>query len=56
MPDVLVSLTENRENLLREYVIAKGAEKATVLAKILEIEAEIEEEKNRRRVPKSLVQ
>lgn len=43
MPDVLVSLTETRENLLREYVIARGAERATVLAKILETEAEMEE-------------
>ncbi|MBS3942800.1 MAG: hypothetical protein KGZ32_00970 [Dethiobacter sp.] len=49
MPDVLVSLTETRENLLREYVIARGAERATVLAKILEIEADMEEEKTRRR-------
>lgn len=49
MPDVLVSLTETRENLLREYVIARGAERATVLAKILETEAEMEEEKTRRR-------
>lgn len=45
MADILVTMTETRENLLREYVIAKGAEKATVLAKILEIEAEIESEK-----------
>lgn len=48
MADVLVSLTETRENLLREYIIARGAERAIVLAKILEIETEMEEEKNRR--------
>ena len=48
MPDVLVNLAETRENLLREYAISKGAERAIVLSKILEIEAEIEEEKNRR--------
>lgn len=48
MPDVLVSLTETRENLLREYIIARGAERATVLAKILEIESEMEDEKSRR--------
>jgi len=50
MPDMLVSLTENRENLLREYVIARGAERASILAKILEIEADIEDEKNRRQM------
>jgi hypothetical protein len=49
MPDVLVSLTETRENLLREYVIARGAERASILANILEIEAEMEDEKSRRR-------
>ncbi len=49
MADVLVSLAETRENLLREYIIAKGSEKAAILAKILEIEAEMEEEKSRRR-------
>ncbi|MEW5783543.1 MAG: hypothetical protein AB1767_00400 [Bacillota bacterium] len=48
MPDVLVSLTETRENLLREYVISRGAERASVLAKILEVESEMEDEKNRR--------
>lgn len=50
MADILVSLTERRENLLREYIIAKGSERATVLAKILEIEAEIESEKQSRQV------
>ncbi|HOL18475.1 MAG TPA: hypothetical protein PLY40_09365, partial [Bacillota bacterium] len=50
MVDVLVSLAETRENLLREYVIARGGEKAAILAKILEIEAEMEEEKSRRRL------
>ena len=53
MPDVLVSLAETRENLLREYVISKGGERATVLSRILEIEAEIEEEKNRRLLSRS---
>ncbi|HOB29053.1 MAG: hypothetical protein WAQ32_06485 [Dethiobacteria bacterium] len=55
MADILVTLTETRENLLREYVIAKGAEKATILAKILEIETEIEEEKQRRQIVQPLV-
>ncbi len=54
MPDVLVRLTEARENLLREYVITKGAERAKVLANILEIEAEIEEEKTRRHLSPQL--
>lgn len=54
MADILVTMTETRENLLREYVIAKGAEKATVLAKILEIEAEIESEKKRRQLMQPL--
>lgn len=48
MPDVLVSLSEARENLLREYAITRGADRAAVLAKILELEAEMEEEKSRR--------
>ena len=55
MADILVTLTETRENLLREYVIAKGAEKATILAKILEIETELEEEKQRRQIVQPLV-
>ena len=56
MPDVLVSLVETRENLLREYVISRGADRAAVLAKILEIETEIEDEKNRRNISRSLIQ
>jgi hypothetical protein len=55
MADILVTLAETRENLLREYIIAKGAERATVLAKILEIEAEIELEKERRQLTQPLV-
>ncbi|NMD43014.1 MAG: hypothetical protein GYA86_06870 [Firmicutes bacterium] len=55
MGDMLVTLTETRENLLREYVIAKGAERAAVLAKILEIESEIEDEKKRRQIAQPLV-
>ncbi len=54
MADILVTLTETRENLLREYIIAKGVEKATVLAKILETEAEIESEKQRRQLTQPL--
>ncbi len=48
MPDVLVSLTEARENLLREYVVTRGADRAAILAKILEVESEMEDEKSRR--------
>jgi len=55
MADILTTLAETRENLLREYVIAKGAEKAAVLAKILEVEAEIEGEKQRRKLSQPLV-
>ncbi len=55
MADILTTLSETRENLLREYVIAKGAERATVFAKILEIEAEIEGEKQRRQLMQPLV-
>ncbi|NLA05240.1 MAG: hypothetical protein GX881_05960 [Firmicutes bacterium] len=54
MADMLVTLVETRENLLREYVIVKGAEKAAVLAKILEVEAEIEDEKKRRQIAETL--
>ena len=54
MADMLVTLAETRENLLREYVIVKGAEKAAVLAKILEVEAEIEDEKKRRQIVETL--
>ena len=50
MADLLVTLAETRENLLREYIIAKGAGRAAVLARILEIEAEIELEKERRQL------
>ena len=53
MADILVNLTEARENLLREYVISKGAERAIVLSKILEIESEIEEERSRRQLSRS---
>jgi len=49
MPKVF-NLEESRESLLREYIASRGAAKAVVLAKILEVEAEIEEEKNRRRL------
>jgi hypothetical protein len=55
MPDILVCLEESRENLLREYVISRGSDKATVLARILEIEAEIEDEKSRRHISQPLV-
>lgn len=55
MADILTTLAETRENLLREYVIAKGAEKAAVLARILEVEAEIEGEKQRRKLAQPLV-
>lgn len=55
MADMLVTLTETRENLLREYVMAKGAERAAVLARILEVESEIEEEKQRRQIAQTLV-
>ena len=55
MADILVTLAETRDNLLREYVIARGAERATVLAKILEIETEIEDEKQRRQIMQPLV-
>ena len=55
MADLLVTLAETRENLLREYIIVKGAERAAVLAKILEIEAEIEDEKKRRQAVRTLV-
>ncbi len=55
MGDMLVTLTEARENLLREYVMAKGAERAAVLSKILEIESEIEGEKKRRQIVQPLV-
>ena len=51
MPDLLVSLAEARENLLREYSLTRGAARASVLAKILEIEEDIEEEKKRRKTP-----
>jgi hypothetical protein len=48
MPDVLVNLNETRENLLREYFITRGADRAKVLARILEVEEEIAAEQNRR--------
>lgn len=50
MPDVLVNLNETRENLLREYFITRGADRAKVLARILEVEEEIAAEENRRNV------
>lgn len=51
MADVLVNLNETRENLLREYFITRGAERARVLARILEVEEEIAEEQSRRNMP-----
>ncbi len=50
MADVLVNLNETRENLLREYHIAKGTGRAKVLARILELEEEIAAEKIRREI------
>ncbi len=45
---MLTTLNRAREDLLREYMLAKGMEKAEVLAKILELDYQIEEERNRR--------
>ncbi len=50
MADILVNLNESRENLLREYCITKGAERAKVLSRILEVEEEIAEEQSRRNI------
>ncbi|NLM51556.1 MAG: hypothetical protein GX197_01875 [Firmicutes bacterium] len=36
------NLNEVRENLLREYITATGAEKIEILTKIIEIDEEIE--------------
>lgn len=46
--DLLTNLYQNREDLLREYMLARGVEKATVLARILEIDEQIADEKRRR--------
>ncbi len=48
MSDVLLSLNETRENLLREYCISRGADRAKVLVHILDIEEEIHAEGERR--------
>ncbi len=47
--DILTTLHRNREDLLREYMLARGIEKAEVLAKILELDEQIEEEEKRKR-------
>ncbi len=48
---MLTTLHRNREDLLREYMISRGIEKAEVLARILEIDEQIEEEKKKEEMP-----
>ncbi|MGI6097177.1 MAG: hypothetical protein ACOYBM_03565 [Dethiobacteria bacterium] len=48
MPNnMLANLFEVRENLLREFMLTGGESKAEILAKILEIDEQIAEEKAR---------
>lgn len=44
MAEYLHSLYSLREDLLREYMLARGLERATVLAKIIEVDEQIESE------------
>lgn len=53
MTDVLLNLNETRENLLREYCISRGADRARVLARILDVEEEINAEEDRRNLIRS---
>lgn len=46
--DLLTNLTISREELLREYMLARGLEKGKVLTKIIELDEQIEEEKKLR--------
>ncbi len=47
MADLLVNLYRLRDDLLREYMLARGLERATVLTKIIEVDDQIESEKER---------
>ncbi len=50
MADILTNLYRLREDLLREYMLARGMEKATVLTRIMEVEEEIKDENERQKV------
>jgi len=47
--DLLTTLHQSREDLLREYMLARGAERAKVLSRILEMDEQIEDEKQKRK-------
>lgn len=48
MAELITNLGRLRDNLLREYMLARGLEKATVLARIIDIDEQIENERERR--------
>jgi len=47
--DLITNLYQSREDLLREYMLARGTEKAVVMSRILELDEQIEEEKRRQK-------
>ena len=52
MADLLTNLYHLRDDLLREYMLAReGLEKAKVLSRIMDVDEQIEEEKVRLQVP-----
>lgn len=48
MAELITNLGRLRDDLLREYMLARGLEKATVLARIIDIDEQIENERERR--------
>ncbi|NLI69946.1 MAG: hypothetical protein GX364_03640 [Firmicutes bacterium] len=48
MAELITNLGRLRDNLLREYMLARGLEKATVLTRIIDIDEQIENERERR--------
>ena len=49
MAEYLVNLNSLREDLLREYMLSRGMERAKVLSKIMEVDEQIENEKERQK-------
>ncbi|MDW7650346.1 MAG: hypothetical protein SCK29_02450 [Bacillota bacterium] len=42
----ITSLSETRDELLREFMLASGLHKAEILAKIIDLDEELEKQKN----------
>lgn len=55
MAELLENLYRLRDDLLREYMLARGLERAAVLTKIVEVDDQIESERERLKEKEVLV-